>query len=292
MTLSKITGTIWTVEKDVRIGFERYVTQVWSAQKVEIEIKVWNDSRRVSFKFGLLESSTKSSFQRIKRRTIWSFLDEVMVKLLQGVETNLHVTEHRFKGLVEFKWKNLEAGRHETCGANSWFEILAVVYLIAMLTLSEADSLMLPKNHSGSGLWVVPSDCKRDAVDLILKAAGYLDFCVQDILVRIPPDIKKRLPKDLQDVALEAIAIQAVLGQVLITQETSIDIDLDDMLRELKFSSETSIDIDLDDMSVLHQIWKSKLKVIITVVNKILVKIVSIEQRNRICLVRKLCLAV
>ena len=33
-------------------------------------------------------------------------------------------------------------------------------------------------------------DCKRDAVDLLLKAAAYLEFCVRDVLVHIPPDIK------------------------------------------------------------------------------------------------------
>ena len=41
--------------------------------------------------------------------------------------------------------------------ANSWFELLSVVHLMAMLTLSEADSLMIPKDHSGSGIRVVSS---------------------------------------------------------------------------------------------------------------------------------------
>lgn len=30
----------------------------------------------------------------------------------------------------------------------------------------------------------------RDAVDLLLKASGYLEFCVRDVLVRLPTDIK------------------------------------------------------------------------------------------------------
>ena len=33
-------------------------------------------------------------------------------------------------------------------------------------------------------------DCMRDAVDLLLKASGYLEFCIRDGLVRLPPDIK------------------------------------------------------------------------------------------------------
>ncbi|KAF2301830.1 hypothetical protein GH714_029705 [Hevea brasiliensis] len=116
------------------------------------------------------------------------------------------------KGRVEFKWKSLEDGRHENPVSNSWFELLSVLHMMAILTLSEADSLMIPKDHFVSGTRVVTSDCKRDAVDLLLKAAGYLEFCVREVLVRIPEDVKKRFSKDLQDGVLEAISIQA-LGQ-------------------------------------------------------------------------------
>nr|XP_023923619.1 uncharacterized protein LOC112035022 isoform X3 [Quercus suber] len=142
-----------------------------------------------------------------------------ITELLRALEEYLCVLigltkkEYGVEGLIQFKWKNLEDGRHqETCIANSWFEVLSVVHLMAMLTLLEADSLMIPKDHSGSGIRVVSSDCKRDAIDLLLKAAAYLEFCVRDVLVHIPPDIKKRLPTDLQDGVLEAISIQA-LGQ-------------------------------------------------------------------------------
>ena len=41
--------------------------------------------------------------------------------------------------------------------ANSWFELLSVIHLMAMLTMSEADSLMIPKDHSGSGIRTVSS---------------------------------------------------------------------------------------------------------------------------------------
>lgn len=43
----------------------------------------------------------------------------------------------------------------ETCVANAWFELLSVVHMMAMLTLSEADTLMIPKDYSGSGFRVV-----------------------------------------------------------------------------------------------------------------------------------------
>ncbi|GAV77231.1 BRO1 domain-containing protein [Cephalotus follicularis] len=120
--------------------------------------------------------------------------------------------EYGLAEMLEFKWKNLEDGRQEICEANSWFEILHVIHMMAVLTMSEANSLMIPKDYSGSGVRIVSTDCKRDAVELLLKASGYLEFCVREVLNCIPPDIKKRLPKDLQDGVLEAISIQ-VLGQ-------------------------------------------------------------------------------
>ncbi|XP_044502112.1 uncharacterized protein LOC123223103 isoform X2 [Mangifera indica] len=120
--------------------------------------------------------------------------------------------EYGLEDLVEFKWKNLEDGRQETCVANSRFELLSVVHMIAMLTLSEANTLMIPKDYSCSGVRVVSTDCKRIAIDLLLKASGYLEFCVKNVLIHLPPDIKNRLPGDFQDGVLEAISIQA-LGQ-------------------------------------------------------------------------------
>ncbi|KAF2322945.1 hypothetical protein GH714_032333 [Hevea brasiliensis] len=62
--------------------------------------------------------------------------------------------EHGLENLVEFKWKVLEDGRQENSVSNSWFEFLSVVHMMAILTLSEADSLMIPKDHSGSGIRV------------------------------------------------------------------------------------------------------------------------------------------
>uniref|UniRef100_A0A6N2MMS6 BRO1 domain-containing protein n=1 Tax=Salix viminalis TaxID=40686 RepID=A0A6N2MMS6_SALVM len=121
--------------------------------------------------------------------------------------------EHGLEDLVEFRWKNLEDGRpQENSVANSWFELLSVIHMLAMLHLSEANSLMIPKDHSGSGIRVVSSDCKRDSVDLLLKASGCLVFCVHEIMAHLPPDIKKKFSRDFQDGALEAISIQA-LGQ-------------------------------------------------------------------------------
>ncbi|KAG8656019.1 hypothetical protein MANES_04G091001v8 [Manihot esculenta] len=118
--------------------------------------------------------------------------------------------ENGLEDLVEFNWKSLEDGRHVRL-SNSWFELLTVVHMMAILILSVADSLMIPKDHSGSGIRIVSSDCKRDAVDLLLKAAGYLEFCVQEVWFTFQ-QMSKRFPKGLQDGVLEALSIQA-LGQ-------------------------------------------------------------------------------
>lgn len=99
---------------------------------------------------------------------------------------------------------------------NSWFELLLVLHMMALLTLMEANEKLIPKGGSGvSERLVSPgyistyidrvgyvemvmtddhgfvlSDCMRDAVDLLLKAAGYLNFCVHDVLPHLPPEIK------------------------------------------------------------------------------------------------------
>ncbi|GAB4847357.1 hypothetical protein Ancab_026415 [Ancistrocladus abbreviatus] len=120
--------------------------------------------------------------------------------------------EYGLEELVEFKWRYLDDKRQEICISNSWFELLSAVYMIAILTLYEADSLLIPKDQSASLERMVSADGQRDAVDLLLKASGYLEFCIRNILTHLAPDIKKKLPKEMQEGVLEALSIQA-LGQ-------------------------------------------------------------------------------
>ncbi|KAJ4882855.1 Endosomal targeting BRO1-like domain-containing protein [Raphanus sativus] len=119
------------------------------------------------------------------------------------------------EGCVEFKWKPLgDCQRAELCFTNLWIDMLTVIHMMAALALAEANSLMIPEDSSasGHGVCVVSSGCKRDAVDLLLKASGYLQFCTQEILPRIPPDVKSKLPDDMQESVLQTLSIQA-LGQ-------------------------------------------------------------------------------
>ncbi|KAG8385012.1 hypothetical protein BUALT_Bualt04G0177900 [Buddleja alternifolia] len=117
--------------------------------------------------------------------------------------------EHGLQELVEFKWKVLEDGRQEICVANSWFELLSVLQMMALLTLMEANLKLIPKANSLSER-LVSADCMRDAVDLLLNAAGYLNFCVRDVLIRLPPDIKDKLPSEMHESVLDAISHQAL----------------------------------------------------------------------------------
>ncbi|KAL3813928.1 hypothetical protein ACJIZ3_015196 [Penstemon smallii] len=130
---------------------------------------------------------------------------DVYVSLLLGLTKK----EHGLQELVEFKWKELEDERKETCAANSWFELLYVLHMMSVLTLMEADLKLIPKNSSLSERLVSP-DCMREAIDLLLKAAGHLNFCVRDVILRLPPDIRNRMPLDMHESVLEANSNQAL----------------------------------------------------------------------------------
>ncbi|XP_059669936.1 uncharacterized protein LOC132315613 [Cornus florida] len=157
--------------------------------------------------------SLRNQIVLVAQDTDGSAVTELIRALEEYLSLLLGLTkkEHGLQNLVEFKWKTLD-GQQEICVANSWFELLSVIHLMAMLTLTEANSMLIPKDHPDSCERVVSADCMRDAVDLLLKASGYLEFCIRHVLVRLPSDIKGRLPKDLHEGVLEAISIQA-LGQ-------------------------------------------------------------------------------
>ncbi|KAF8390711.1 hypothetical protein HHK36_025238 [Tetracentron sinense] len=160
-------------------------------------------------------SSLRSQIILVAEDTGISALTELQRALEEYLPILLGLTkkEHDLEeSSVEFKWRNLGDGRQETCLPNSWFELLSVVHMMAILSLSEANSLLLPKVHMDACERNVSEDCKKDAIDLLLKASGYLEFCARDVLVHIPQDIKRGLPRDLQEGVLEAISMQT-LGQ-------------------------------------------------------------------------------
>ncbi|CAL9178530.1 unnamed protein product [Musa hybrid cultivar] len=118
--------------------------------------------------------------------------------------------EHRLEASVEFKWKSLGDDGHETCLASAWYEVLSVVHMMAILSLLEANLMLVPKDSLDSCERKVSEDSKRVAIDLLLKASGCLEYCVHQILVHLPMQIRKSLPNDLQDGILESISSQAL----------------------------------------------------------------------------------
>ncbi|XP_026664267.1 uncharacterized protein LOC103716535 isoform X3 [Phoenix dactylifera] len=118
----------------------------------------------------------------------------------------------QLKDTVQFVWVNQEDDAEETGMANAWYEVLSVLHLMSMLCFSEANSLLLPKTSNDDCQPKVSEENRRTSIDVFLKAAGYLDCAIRDVLPQIPPDMRKDLPLDLAEGVLRALCMQA-LGQ-------------------------------------------------------------------------------
>ncbi|PIN01706.1 hypothetical protein CDL12_25782 [Handroanthus impetiginosus] len=156
-------------------------------------------------------TSLRNQIVLVAEDTDGSAISELTKALEEYLSLLLGLTKKEFglQELVEFRWRNLEDGKQEICVANSWFELLSVLRMMATLTLMEANLKLIPKNGSLSER-VVSADCMRDAVDLLLKAAGYFNFCASDVLLRLPAEIKNKLPSDMLESFLEAVSHQAL----------------------------------------------------------------------------------
>ncbi|XP_024455979.1 uncharacterized protein LOC7494375 isoform X2 [Populus trichocarpa] len=119
---------------------------------------------------------------------------------------------------VQFVWMNQEDEAEETAISNAWYEVLSVLHLMAMLSLSQANLLLLPRTSSDGYQPKVSEESRRASIDIFLKAAGYLDCAVQNVLPQLPNPLRKELPVDLAEGVLRALCLQA-LGQ-------SVDIQL------------------------------------------------------------------
>ncbi|XP_076895695.1 uncharacterized protein LOC143548394 [Bidens hawaiensis] len=156
-------------------------------------------------------TSFRNQIALLAQETDVSAIPELIRSLEEYLSLLVGLTDQGFQDAIEFKWKSLDDGRQDISVADSWFELLSVVHMMAMLTLMEANSKLVPDQYVCSET-VESTDDIRSAVDLLVKAAGYLQFCLHEILVQIPPYIKMKLPVDLQENVLEATYIQA-LGQ-------------------------------------------------------------------------------
>ncbi|WCJ34703.1 Endosomal targeting BRO1-like domain-containing protein [Euphorbia peplus] len=136
-------------------------------------------------------------------------LEDYMPVLLGLVKDGSHL-QHK----VQFMWVNQEDDAEETSMSNAWYEVLSVLHLMAMLLLSQANLLLLPRTSPDGHQPKVSADSRRAAIDIFLKAAGYLDCAVRHVLPQFPVTLRRDLPVDLAEGVLRALCLQA-LGQVV-----------------------------------------------------------------------------
>ncbi|XBH63376.1 hypothetical protein VPH35_117369 [Triticum aestivum] len=114
--------------------------------------------------------------------------------LLQALEEYLPVLlglvkeSSDLRNKVQFVWANQEDDSEETSMADAWYEVLSVLHLMAMVCFLQANSLLLPRSYGDGQGPRVSEESRRATVDVFLKAAGYLDCAVNQVLPQIPPE--------------------------------------------------------------------------------------------------------
>ncbi|PKA56022.1 hypothetical protein AXF42_Ash014695 [Apostasia shenzhenica] len=136
--------------------------------------------------------------------------------ILQALEDYLPVLlglakNGQLKDKVEFIWVNQEDDEETTIG-NVWYEVLSVLHLMAMLCLAEANCLLLHRTSGDDYQPSVSEESRRRSIDVLMKAAGYLDCAIHHVLPQISIEIRRNLPIDLSERKLSTLCLQA-LGQ-------------------------------------------------------------------------------
>ncbi|KAJ4974261.1 hypothetical protein NE237_007435 [Protea cynaroides] len=119
---------------------------------------------------------------------------------------------------IQFVWINQEDEAEETAISNAWYEVLSVLHLMAMISLFQANFLLLPKASADGYQPKVSEESRRTSIDIFLKAAGYLECAVRYVIPQLPSELRGCLTVDLAEGVLQALCLQA-LGQ-------SVDIQL------------------------------------------------------------------
>ncbi|KAL5746984.1 hypothetical protein ACOSP7_023972 [Xanthoceras sorbifolium] len=134
-------------------------------------------------------------------------LEDYLPVLLGLVKDGSHLL-HK----VQFVWINQEDEAEETAISNGWYEVLSVLHLMAMLSLSQANLLLLPRTSADGYQPKVSEESRRASIDIFLKAAGHLDCAVRHVLPQLTSEQRRALPVDLAEGVLRALCLQA-LGQ-------------------------------------------------------------------------------
>ncbi|XP_039132855.1 uncharacterized protein LOC120269909 isoform X1 [Dioscorea cayenensis subsp. rotundata] len=168
-------------------------------------------------------------YSKQRRRIPTQHGGSVLSNLLQALEDYLRVLLGLLKegseliDKVEFVWVNQEDDLQETTMPNVWYEVLSVLHLMAMLCLSETNFLLLAK-PSASGLHsLIIQEYRRTAIDILVKAAGYLDCAIQHVLPKISSQMRRDLPIDLSEEVLGALCAQALAQGVDLQLWVAID---------------------------------------------------------------------
>ncbi|KAK9115487.1 hypothetical protein Sjap_014434 [Stephania japonica] len=147
---------------------------------------------------------------------------EDYLPVLLGLVKDGSMLQHK----VQFVWVNQEDDVEETAISNAWYEVLSVLHLMAILSFSQANLLLLPKaaadgyqpKVSEGGFYykeeALTPESRRNAIDVFLKGAGYLDCAIQHVFPQLPPEFRQDLPVDLAEGVLRALSHQA-LGQAV-----------------------------------------------------------------------------
>ncbi|XP_020599117.1 uncharacterized protein LOC110038583 [Phalaenopsis equestris] len=180
-------------------------------------------TRIVSMAMHEAATATKLKQKKITRNGTSTFSD-----LLQALEDYLPVLlgltkDGRLKVKVKFAWINQEDDDEQTAIANVWYEVLSVLHLMAMLCLAEANYLLLPRKSNDGYQQQVSEENRRRSIDVLLKAAGYLDCSIHQVLPQIPLELRRNLPVDLSEEELNALCMQALGQGVDIQLEMAID---------------------------------------------------------------------
>ncbi|KAK2367380.1 hypothetical protein P8452_51394 [Trifolium repens] len=166
----------------------------------------------------VIASQEGPTITRTKRKSVSQHGGSTLATLLQALEDYLPVLLGLVKDgshlqyKVQFVWMNQEDDKEETTMSNAWYEVLSVLHLMAMLLLSRANLLLLPRSSSDGHQQKVSDENRRTSIDIFLKASGYLDCAVKHVLPQLPAELRRNLPVDLAEGVLRAQSLQA-LGQ-------------------------------------------------------------------------------
>ncbi|KAK3032780.1 hypothetical protein RJ639_035725 [Escallonia herrerae] len=142
---------------------------------------------------------------RTRRRSATQHGGSTLGDLLQALEDYLPVLLGLVKDgsplqhKVQFVWVNQEDEAEETAIFSAWYEVLSVLHLMATLSLSQANLLLLPRTSADGYQPKVSEESRRSCIDIFLKAAGFLDCAVRHVLPQLPVELRRDLPVDLTE---------------------------------------------------------------------------------------------